>query len=185
MSHTISNFIDSFAGGTRLNRFRIRGTIGSTNVQQGVFTDFHVRSASLPSSTISPIPISYRGRVVSYPGERTYDPWIITVLDDNPKTSQNKTLYTAFHNWMEEINSHAGNISSSNINNNPRTAFANSTWTVEQLDPNGTAPLRTMTLFHCWPVQVGPLQLDMSQDNILNAFSVTVAYSYYTFTASK
>jgi len=185
MSHTISNFIDSFAGGTRLNRFKVSGDIGSTNRVQGTFTNFHIRSASLPSSTISPIPISYRGRVVNYPGERTYDPWVITVLDDNPKTSQNKTLYTAFHNWMEEINSHDTNISSANINNNPRTSFAKSTWSVEQLDPNGTITLRKMTLYHCWPVLVGPLQLDMGQDNVLNAFSVTIAYTYYTLNASK
>ena len=36
-------------------------------------------------------------------------------------------------------------------------------------------------LFNVWPIAVGPLTLDMSQDNVLNSFAVTMVYSHYTY----
>lgn len=185
MSQSITQFISNFGGGTRPNRFRVVGNIGGKGSGTfGKFTPFHISSASLPSAQVGNITINYRGRSVSYPGDRTYLPWSIVVLDENPnqkRSGTQNTLYGAFHSWHEAINNHANNTTTQL---DPSQHFSN-VWSVNQLDTNGAATIRKFDLFNCWPVAVGPIQLDMTQDNNLCYFGVTLVFSHYTFTAKN
>lgn len=180
-SHSISDFITGFGGGTRQNRFKITGAIASASSPNTTSTFetniFYVRTASLPNSTLGGIPINYRGRTVVYPGERVYSPWQITVLDDKP--SSKIKLYEAFHAWSNGINDHINNTTSQS-GLDPKNHFA-ADWTVEQLDTNGAATLtgRKFTLHNCWPQTVGDIALDMGADNTLASFAVTIFYSHY------
>jgi hypothetical protein len=213
-SHSITDFINGFGGGHRINRFRVTGSIPTitgtqspstgnpVNASKKVdFTDFHVRAASLPTSQLGVIPVNFRGRTVNYPGDRIYQPWNIVVIDDNKISKDSEksiSLYKAFHEWHERINSHVNNISlyENNINTDPSQHFAgridintginpnNPAWTIEQLDTNGAKTIRKFELFHCWPVAVGPVELDMSQDNVLSTFAVTVVFSHLKFDLS-
>lgn len=181
-NQSITDFIKNFGGGTRINRFNVTGNIGPSNTG---LNDFHIRSASLPSAQVGGVSIHYRGRSVTYPGDRVYLPWQIVVLDENPnekKVVGAKTIYGAFHEWHESINSHANNRTTQL---NPSGHFANNVWTVNQLDTNGVSTIRQFKLFNCWPVAVGPIQLDMDKDNILNSFGVTIMYSHYTYDDRK
>lgn len=191
-NQSITDFITEFKGGTRSNRFRVNGSIlkydtnrlGSSDQK---LTNFHIRSASLPASIIGAIPVNYRGRTVFYPGDRSYQPWNITVLDDrqaskNHTGRQNtKTLFDLFHDWHRRINDHQSNTDANKTNKPllPDQHFATD-WHIEQLDTNGRqTPLRRFDLKHCWPAAIGPLEFDMSQDNTLMTFSVTLLYSHY------
>jgi len=173
MGQGISDFIGGFNGGTRLNRFEVTGNIGAGSGLSD-FTPFHIRSATLPEAIVGEIPINYRGRTVNYPGDRTYKPWEITILDDTGED----TLYKAFHNWHNVINDHDSNES---INIDPGSHFATD-WSVQQFDPNGSDVIREFSLKNCWPIGVGQLPLSMNEDNQLGAFSVTMLFSHYTVT---
>ena len=173
MGQGISDFIGGFNGGTRLNRFEVTGSIGAESGLSD-FTPFHIRSATLPEAIVGEIPINYRGRTVNYPGDRTYKPWEITILDDTGED----TLYKAFHNWHNVINDHDSNES---INIDPGSHFATD-WSVQQFDPNGSDVIREFSLKNCWPIGVGQLPLSMNEDNQLGAFSVTMLFSHYTVT---
>jgi len=64
-NQSITEFINKFNGGTRLNRFKITGTVGPTSGGTQVKLDdqqgaFHIRAAALPSSQVGAIPINYR-----------------------------------------------------------------------------------------------------------------------------
>jgi len=217
-SHSITDFINGFGGGHRINRFKVTGNIPTIN-GDGInlntstpnynspsfkteITDFHVRAASLPTSQLGVIPVNFRGRTVNYPGDRIYQPWNIVIIDDNKisdKSTDKISLYRAFHEWHERINSHANNVSTyegivgsgNNTNTDPSQHFAgNSTplngrispaWAIEQLDTNGAKTIRKFELWNCWPVAVGPVELDMSQDNVLSTFAVTMVFSHLKF----
>ena len=43
---------------------------------------FMCSAASLPSFRVDAIPVYYFGRAVYYPGERTFDPWMVSILND-------------------------------------------------------------------------------------------------------
>ena len=175
-NQSIQSFIDGFNGGTRLNRFTVDGNIGSNN-SGIIFTDFHIKSTTLPEAILGAITVNYRGRSVSYPGDRAYKPWEIVVIDD---TGANNNLYSAFHRWHEQMNSHDTNLTSNNIIS-PKTNFATN-WAVTQYDTNGNIPIKKFSIKNCWPIGIGPFQLDMGQDNSIGAFAVTMVYSHYTTT---
>ena len=185
--HSINDFINNFKGGTRLNRFIVTGNIGP-GIQQtnNRVTPYHIRSATLPESAVGPLAINHRGRTVTYPGDRTYLPWQITVLDDHDGTATgnggSSNLHKMFHDWQSQINNHVSNKTDYPQGSNPSSLFASS-WNVQQLQTNGDNALsgRTFTLFNVWPIGVGPIVLDMSQDNVLSSFAVTIVYSHYTY----
>ena len=60
---------------------------------------FLVKAAALPSSTVAPIDIPFRGRILKIAGDRTFETWTITVMND---TSFN--IRSAFEKWMNFIN---------------------------------------------------------------------------------
>jgi hypothetical protein len=120
------------------------------------------------------------------------------IIDDNKiseKSTDKISLYRAFHEWHERINSHANNFSTYEVSGNtdPSQHFAgrinadgslpknNPAWTIEQLDTNGANTIRKFELWNCWPVAVGPVELDMSQDNVLSTFAVTMVFSHLKF----
>jgi hypothetical protein len=63
--------------------------------------NFMVKAASLPASNINVINIPFRGRNLKVAGDRTFDPWTITVINDT-----NFKIRNAFEKWMNFINRH-------------------------------------------------------------------------------
>jgi len=185
-THSITDFINNFNGGTRLNRFKITGTVGPRSGGQPVKLDdkqgaFHIRAAALPSSQVGAIPVNYRGRTVFYPGDRTYLPWNITILDENNNGTKTGTgLYQAFHKWHDDINKHTSNETIPASKDNPRNHFAVDRWSIQQLDVNGgPIPLRSFGLYNVWPIAIGPIEMDMTKDNVIAEFAVTLIYSHF------
>jgi hypothetical protein len=173
-NHHIQDFISGFQGGTRTNRFRVTGNFQGLQ-QYGLSTPYHIRATTLPTAKIGVIPVSYRGRVVNYPGDRTYDPWVITVLDD----SNGNLLYEAFHRWHEDINNHMGNISNGSATNLDGKVNFGKDITVEHLDTNGNTVHRGFNLKNAWPVEVGAVQLDIGQMDTMVSFQVTFTFTHY------
>ena len=85
------NFPDAALGGGNLNNISDK-------------TRFLVKAAQLPGSTINVIDIPFRGRNLKIAGDRTFDPWTITVINDVDFTVRN-----AFERWMNYMNKHEDN----------------------------------------------------------------------------
>ena len=60
---------------------------------------FLVKAAALPASTVAPIDVPFRGRVLKVAGDRTFETWTITVLND-----VDFSIRSAFEKWMNVIN---------------------------------------------------------------------------------
>lgn len=65
---------------------------------------FMIKAASLPASNINVIDIPFRGRNLKVAGDRTFDPWSITVINDT-----NFKIRNAFEKWMNFMNRHDDN----------------------------------------------------------------------------
>jgi hypothetical protein len=173
--HSISTFTDKFNGGTRPNRFRITASnpVGGAAGGNGLFIDTHCVAATIPESIVGSIPIPFRGRIYKFPGDRVYNDWNVTVLDD---TGASRTWY-AFHTWSDLFNNHENNTADDkrHISN-----FCQDL-TIEHLDHASDDFLKTVILRNAWPTQVGPITLDMAAGNQLTQFQVSIAYTHYTF----
>ena len=60
---------------------------------------FLVKAAALPASTVAPIEVPFRGRILKIAGDRTFETWTITVLND-----VDFVIRSAFEKWMNVIN---------------------------------------------------------------------------------
>ena len=106
--------LDSFkammtGGGARSNLFEIEldwpaSTKLDTRGNFDLRTRMLVKAASLPASTISNIAIPFRGRQLKIAGDRTFEPWSITVINDIDFDIRN-----SFERWMNLMNKHEDN----------------------------------------------------------------------------
>ena len=41
-----------------------------------------IKAAELPASNVGDIPVAFRGRILHVAGDRTFDPWTVTIIND-------------------------------------------------------------------------------------------------------
>lgn len=63
-----------------------------------------VRAANLPSTQIGVVEVPFRGRVLKIAGDRTYEPWTITVMNDH-----DFVLRSAFEAWAAAVQDYSEN----------------------------------------------------------------------------
>lgn len=157
------------AGGARPNQFRVKlafpGYVGGADPSYSLL----VTGAALPASNVNPAIIQYRGREVKLAGERIFDPWTITVVNDSEFS-----LRGPFEDWMNGLNDRASNEGILT----PRDYQTDII--VEHLDRNDqTLPGGVYTLRNAFPIQMSEIALNYAQNDIFEEFTVTWQYSHY------
>ena len=56
---------------------------------------FMCKAAALPASNIAPIEVPFRGRILKVAGDRTFDSWTVTIIND-----EDFRVRHAFEAWM-------------------------------------------------------------------------------------
>lgn len=168
----ISAFKSQLQGGARPNQFSVEVSFpsGVANVWTAVAplqASFLVHAASIPPSSVAPANAPYRGRDVYLAGERTFPPWTISVYN-----TETFSLRNAFESWSEAINS--------NTDNTGITAPSQyqADLAVVQYDRNNLA-LKSYKFVDAFPLDVGPIELEYSKNNVIESFQVTFAYQYW------
>ena len=157
-------------GGARGNQFRVElsfPSLVSGTGQAANKAQFLCTAASLPGSDIGVADVMYRGRNVPLAGERTFQPWTITIINDT-----DFAIRDAFEKWMQVIN----NVKSNQGVTNPLAYTAQ--LNVVQLDRNGSE-LKRYTFIDAWPNNLSDIQLAFGQNNAVEEFSVTLQYAYW------
>ena len=158
-------------GGARPNQFYVQLTFPSyvgLGVVAGQQAQFLCRSAQLPASTIEPITTLYRGRPVQFAGERTFQPWTVSIYND---TSFN--IRNALETWQNGIQNY--NTTLGRTNPTEYQVDLN----VYQLDRGG-AIIKSYRFVDAMPVNIGPIQLDFDQQNQIEQFDVEFTFNYFT-----
>lgn len=65
---------------------------------------FMVKAAALPASNLGTYVVPYFGRDIKYAGDRTFEDWSVTIINDEDFAIRN-----AMEAWSNAINSHIGN----------------------------------------------------------------------------
>ena len=71
-------------GGARPNLFEVELAFPTAvSIDNDILSKarFLVKAAALPASTVSPIEIPFRGRILKIAGDRTFETWTITVMN--------------------------------------------------------------------------------------------------------
>ena len=183
--------IDSFKsrlvqGGARPNLFEVEMDFPSG---VGIFDEdiddtthrMMIKGAQLPASNIQEVVVPFRGRQLKVAGDRRFDPWTITVINDG-----DFKLREAFERWANfiiKVSDGSGTIT-------PSDYFAD--WVVNQLgraqtdinvrgDQSGaTLPvLRRYKMHGCWPSLVSPIDLSYDTQDTVEEFQVTLQVQWW------
>ena len=99
MANSIQDFKSALiGGGARPNLFEV--TIPSTPAAVNLTENFPIlcKAAALPASNIASIDVPFRGRIFKVAGDRTFDTWTVTVIND-----QDFLIRDAMEAWMQSI----------------------------------------------------------------------------------
>ena len=156
-------------GGARANQFKVTLPFPGYASVGGETSDlaFLCSATALPGQTVGQVAIPFRGRVLNIAGDRTFEPWTITVLNDT-----DFKLYRAFERWMNGINNMTDNEGIANPADYQVDGF------VDQLDRNGTT-LKSYSYRGLYPEALANIPLSYGTNDAIETFDVTFRYQYF------
>ena len=104
ITSNVSSFLQVVKQGVRPNMFQVDISFpGSVDADQ-TLVSYMCKSAVLPASNIGVIEVPFRGRTVKIAGDRTFDNWSATFINDKEMKSR-----SYFEQWLNQINTHKEN----------------------------------------------------------------------------
>ena len=156
-------------GGARPNQFKVTLPFPGYAAVGGETSDlaFLCKASALPGQSIPSIAIPFRGRELKIAGDRAFEDWSITVINDT-----DFKLYRAFERWMNGINNMTDNEGIANPADYQVDGF------IDQLDRNGTT-LKSYTYRGLFPTALGNIDLNYATNDAIEEFSVTFNFQYF------
>jgi len=150
---------------------------------------FVCKASSIPASTVGQIEVPYFGRKVKMAGNRTFENWQVTVLNDEDFLVRN-----AFELWSSYINSHENNLRDPSVITETGLAAYRTTATVRHYAKTGVfaggtsagdaaIPTREYTFVNIFPINIGNIELNWETTDAIEEFTVEFAYDYWTVDA--
>ena len=178
MATKLNNFINEIGQGVKPNMFMVDIAFpGEVSGAEGAADRINLlcKSAALPASNLGVIEVPFRGRTVKIAGDRTFDTWTATFIND-----KNMETRAYFEQWLALINSHE-------TNNSPLfTPSESDGYTrllkVKQLEKNASESgevLRQYNLHFAFPTNVSQIDLAYDSNDQIEEFTVEFQYSYW------
>ena len=180
---TISQFKAALiGGGARPNLFEVE----MTTLPGGISWDadsfrYMCKAATLPASNIANIDIPFRGRIFKVAGDRTIDPWTVTIIND-----EGFKLRNAFEEWTDLIAKLDNNIGATD----PSAYMTNakvyqlgrgSKQSSQSNTGNSNAVLKEYEFIDIFPTAVAAIDLSYDSTDAIEEFTVDFQVQSYNF----
>jgi hypothetical protein len=174
MSFNVRDFKEKLiGGGARPTLFKVDlATPFNTGIN--TLASFMIEATSLPASTIGRIEVPYMGRKIAVAGDRTFDAWQVTIIND-----EDFQIRHAMEEWHNKINSLEGNLMNTGSTSAPSNYKRDAQ--VKQYGKSSQDKiLRQYNYVGLFPVEISAIDLDWNRTDEIERFQVTFAYDYYT-----
>ena len=166
-------------GGARPNLFEV--SISNAPANAGTLDpDFIMlcKAANLPASNIASIDVPFRGRTFKVAGDRTYDTWSITVINDT-----DFKIRTYMENWMQ----HIGQYKDASGVTDPQNYMANaqvdqltrSASTMSATSGSGIAVAKSYIFQDIFPTNISAIDLSFDSSDAIEEFTVEFQVNYW------
>jgi hypothetical protein len=149
-------------GGARANLFEVVLSFPDSAPTDSNVLDksrFLIKTAALPASTIGPVTVPFRGRILKIAGDRTFESWTVTVINDT-----DFAIRSALENWINSIN----RVSDATGATDPALYQADAF--VYQLDRNGET-LRAYHMYDIFPTNIAQIALSNETTDAIEEFT--------------
>ena len=173
ITSNVSSFLTQVKQGVRPNMFQVDITFPGTVEADQTLVSYMCKPAALPASNIGVIEVPFRGRTVKIAGDRTFDNWSATFINDKEMKSR-----AYFEQWLNQINTHKANTGAIQ----DPTAYGRSV-VIRQLEKDNSpagSELRSYKLWYAFPISTSAIDLAYDSNDQIEEFSVEFQYSYWT-----
>ena len=173
MAFNINEFRSQMQGdGARPNLFEVTLPFPAFSLPGTAQTklSFMCKTAQLPGSTLGTVPVQYFGRELKFAGNRSFQDWSITIINDEDFVIRN-----AFERWMNGINSHNLNVRNP-IASTPLGYSVDGD--VTQFGKAGDT-LKQYKFVGLFPTDLTPIDVDWGSNDAIEEFSVTMSYQWW------
>ena len=186
-NRSITNFRDRLVGGgARPNMFEVNITLPDQIAPSGDISQdmrFLVKAAEIPAANIGNIPVPFRGRVLPVAGDRTFDPWTVTVIND-----AQFNIRDAMEQWSNLINDlqfDVGDINPADYQTKAEVfqLSRQDTGTGAGSASKGSRIIQTLRTYNfegIYPNAVSSIPLDYGATDQIEEFQVTFNYLFWT-----
>ena len=187
---TITDFRSKLGGGgARPNLFEVNlgnfggdGTTGGWNTNIESEFRFMCKASSMPAQTIGSVEVPFRGRILKVAGDRTFEPWSVTVIND-----EDFKVRKGFEAWTEKINALATGVGEVDPNNYMGNG------TIKQLSRSATVAgndtaqkvLHEYKVEEIWPSEIGAIDLSYDTSDAIEEFTVTFQIQFFQSVAKN
>ena len=165
-------------GGARPSLFKVEFQYpsGITAPNPPNQASFLVKATTIPASTIGSYDVYYHGKAIKVAGDRTFDTWDTTIINDEDFGIRN-----TLENWMGSISDHKLNTRDKEVFNTSEGDVAKykSTLKVRQFSKAGKE-LRAYEFFGAWPSALSTINLDWATASEIEEFTCTWVYDSWT-----
>lgn len=154
-------------GGARANMFNVVCNFPGYAQGDSELTSFMCKGAQIPASIISPVEVNFRGRKLQIAGDRTFEPWTITIIND-----VGFEVRDMFERWMNGINEHESNVGIANPVDYQADLI------VQQLDKQGNVT-KSYDVRGAFPTNIAAIDLNYDSENTIEEFTVEFQVQYW------
>ena len=183
---TITDFRAKLVGGgARPNLFEANITFPGSGVDGANWSGtgnaqeefrFFCKATSMPTQTIGSVDVPFRGRILKVAGDRTFEPWSVTVIND-----ENFAVRKSFEAWTEKINAIAsgeGTVNPNEYMGSGTIKQLSRTNTVAGADSNHLVK-HTYQMQEIWPSEIGSIDLSYDSSDAIEEFTVTFQVQFF------
>jgi len=181
MANTIQDFKSALkGGGARPNLFEVTIPTPPSNITLGDNFKLLCKAAALPASNVGSIDVPFRGRIFKVAGDRTFDVWTVTIIND-----EDFLIREAMEKWMQTIAQYGDASGFSNPANYMCDAyvqqFKRSKSTAGKNSPTGggLSHAATYKFFDIFPTSVSAIDLSYDSSDTIEEFTVDFQVQYW------
>ena len=154
-------------GGARPNLFKATVNFPTYAAGDVELTSFMCKGAQLPASVMTAIDVPFRGRQLRVAGDRTFEPWTVTIINDT-----DFAVRDSMERWLNGINNHKANAGLTNPVDYQADLI------VDQLDRDGNE-IKTYNFRGAFPVNISNIELSYETVDTIEEFTVEFQIQYW------
>ena len=161
MAHSIEKIKSTLkGGGARPNLFQVNLTSfpGGADYDSDEFSVL-CKAAQLPASNIASIDVPFRGRIFKVAGDRTFDTWTVTVINDN-----DFKIRTAMEAWMQFVGQYADGSGATDLS---------------AKDGQGLSNAKQYKFYGIFPTNISAIDLSYDTGDTIEEFTVEFQVQYW------
>jgi len=187
--------IDSFksklrGGGARSNLFEVSfGREQGGIPQDSIFSSFGltfenddlmlIKTAGLPASSLSEIPVAFRGRTLKVAGDRTFDNWSINIINDTD--FKWRKFFEKWVNYITKASDGSGTINPAEymIDMNVAQLSRGPGSNPNTINTANIQVLRKYIVHSVFPTSVSQIDLSYNNENEIEEFTVDLQVQWW------